>query len=292
VVEPFKEVQLFRAMEQLPHLEQVHLRSLPLEGSSLLNGLCGIPTLLSIRLESLHFKTNFSRTLPAGTVRLDLSRSEFSGTSLRSVFAGVLRDDPDRAPMIFQLAQIKFHAGDLVFLRDLDPSAVGEHISEFDWSENSLSREPARYLFTFLATESRLRILTLSNITLSFPEPEFFGMLSQFVHKLPLMGLDLSGDFNGAAFAKFVQSLTGAVQIRRLCLQAPHGGNAAVNALAELITGLPMLTEVTGDCLGGEGWRAVLSIVGSNGRPSRHPRKRSPESRLRGAEIENRSTLH
>jgi hypothetical protein len=242
VVEPFNEAQFLAALGRFGRLEKLHLKTVPLDGSAVVAALCGLRTLRVLRVESLRFVAPFGQPLPPGLIHLDVSRCEFSGAALRSLFASVVRDDSNHVPLVFQLAAIKFRPSDLSFLRALDPEKPNDHIAEFDWSENVISREFARQLFEFLASERKLRVLTLCNANVTIPHSDFFGLLSGFA----LMGLDLSGSFEPAPLAQFLRSLSGAPQLRRLCVQSP-GGNSVASALAELIPTLPALTEVTGD---------------------------------------------
>jgi hypothetical protein len=256
----FQESTFFGALDQLSLLERVHLECLPIEGSAAFNHLCHRDKLLVLRLVGLKFRTAITGILPSGVVRVDLSESDFRDGILRSAIRHVLRKDAGRAPIIFQLRGIKFSAPDSGFIRRINPNMSRESCAEFDFSENAISRDMASLLFVLLSGEKRLRMLVLSRITINFAASEFLAMLSDFVKRVPIVALDLSGDFDKAPFAQFIRGLSRMPQLRRLLLRPSRGGPEIVRALAEVIPALPLLTEVVGDHLNPKSNDAFFSL--------------------------------
>jgi hypothetical protein len=127
------------------------------------------------------FEHPITRRLPPALIRLDLSHCEFNSIGLRSIFSVVFRNDSKAH--IFQIAEIKFRMAAFYFLEEFDESPEGDHISEFDWSGNRLSKELATNLFALLAKERKLRIANLENILVGFPHDEFLEMLVRFVFR-------------------------------------------------------------------------------------------------------------
>jgi hypothetical protein len=133
-------------------------------------------------------------------------------------------------------------------LATLEFDSLNPNLCEFDWSLNRLpATDSARYLFAFLFTQKKLRLLTMNDIGIEAPM-DFLKSITQLINALPLPGLDLSStDVPVDVLQMFLQALGAMPHLRRLGFPNSNGGDAGIAALAEAITQLPDLTEIVAD---------------------------------------------
>lgn len=200
-----------------------------------------------IRLCKLNFKTIVPpQTFPPRTLlAFNVSQCVFTPESLKSIFEYIC-SSPLNFPIIFlaQLLDIKPEV--YSSLADLNYGSLYPNIGEFDWSGNVIPNHALKDLFAFLYTQKRCHLLTMNEVK---PEDgdQFLGYLSKFAISLPLLGLDLSGNFMSHVFIPFLETLKDAKLLRRLKIKNSTAGDEGLAKYTELINSLPDLTEVGGD---------------------------------------------
>jgi hypothetical protein len=231
-------------------LQYVCLRSIDGDASPLLRAIFQADSNLQVlKLTHVQYRSPLDPTLllPRQLAHLDVSMSAFSHESFKSLFV-LLGSGNATVPLVFQARALVIKSTFYADLATLDFDSFASNLCEFDWSLNKLpDADSARYLFAFLFTQKRLRLLTMHDIGIETPM-DFLQTVMKLVSALPLSGLDFSSsDVPADVLQMFVQALGTMPHLRRLGIPNSNAGDAGIVVLTEALAGLPDLNELVAD---------------------------------------------
>ena len=240
--------QLTQCLASLPNLETFTASELKCDAAALLTAICQPQVKVNIvNIHNMVFRSSVRRATMGGQLAmLSLNKCAFNGEGLKDLFGWLAKHEGNA--VMFQAQHLKIKPDDLKFLQTLNFERVKPSLCEFDWTGNPIPRQYAKYFFAFLAAQKQLRILVLDNLpsmeSMEFDVNDFFKMLFNYISKVPLPGLDISGAFNPEAFAKFIEQMSGAKWMRRLCVKCENGGDVVCQAITKTVKELPVICEV------------------------------------------------
>jgi hypothetical protein len=174
--------------------ESITLRSLDCDASHLLKAILHGQNhgLQVLRLSHMQYRTPIDKRLelPKNLTHFDCSMSAFTHDSFRSLFV-FLGTQLMLIPIVFQARALVIKPTFYNDLAGLDFDSFSKNICEFDWSLNRMPNESVRYLFAFLFTQKKLRLLVMNDVGIENPVP-FLKSMIQLINSLPLPGLDIS----------------------------------------------------------------------------------------------------
>jgi hypothetical protein len=236
-----------RIVSELPRLQEVVISDANGDAEHFLRALLASQS--SVRCLTI---TGMTFTLPLDTRKvalapqlmlINLSQCTFSVDAFVSILAAVVQM-PVAKPIALVLRSIVVEPEALTRLAPVED--VQMNIAEFDFSGNSLPASSTRCLFQFLFAQKKLRLLSFEGMKVEAPI-EFLKNLLQFVTEFGLIGLEISGDFEPVTFSQFLHALGSATCLRRLVVRDSGAGAPGVASMAELVTKLPLLTDVGAD---------------------------------------------
>lgn len=247
---PYKEIQRFCLVTS--NLESISFRSMDVDATRLFRAICKSKSPIKIiHLNHLQFRSSFKQdevTLPSTIIHLDVSNCAFTSSSLTSLFKFItLNQQP--IPFIFEASNLNIKPECYQALSELRFDQCMPNISEFDWSYNNCPSEQSRYLFAFIFTQNRLRLLSLNGITTDNPTT-FMQYIIQLAQPLNLAGLDIAdtaGKFPPQLFAQFIQALANVTSLKRLNVKNSESGDQGLAALDLVIKSVTGLNEVLAD---------------------------------------------
>ena len=253
-VQNFPRRELTRCLESLPNLETFTANELACDAAPLLTAICQPQVKVNIvNIHNMTFRTGMSTKegmVTSRMVMLSVNKCSFTQDTLKSFFGWLVKKNEGHA-LIFQAQHLRIRPDDLQFFQAMKFDSVASNLCEFDWTGNPIPRQYAKYFYAFLATQKQLRILVLNEMRsmekLGFDVRDFFKMLFNHITKTTLPGLDISGPFDPQAFAEFLQMMSEAKFMRRLCVRCENGGDVVGQALTDLVNKLPSLCEVAAD---------------------------------------------
>ena len=247
-MKPFPYDDFTRLLTITHRLESLTVRSLDIDASHLLRAVCLSKTRLrALGLTRVQFRTDVPQdlVLPSSLRMLNISFSAFSSSSFKSLIE-LLTYKPVNTPFIFQAQALMLKTSAYQALSELDYSRIQPNFGEIDWSGNHIPKDPMRFFFAFLFTQTRSHLLMLNEVT-SGDSTLFLSYLAQLARIVPLTGLDISGKFPSSVFTQFITSLSTVPELRRLKLSCKNAGDSGLEALNQLLPQLPNLTEVLAD---------------------------------------------
>ena len=247
---PYQEITRFCSIAT--HLESISFRSVDADGTRIFRAICKSHSPIKIiHLNHLQFKSNFKQdevVLPTTVIHLDVSNSAFTPSSLTSLLQFItLNQQP--IPFIFEASSLAIKPECYQALSELHFDQCMPNISEFDWSNNNCPSEQARFLFGFIFTQNRLRLLSLNGITTDNPTT-FMQYIIELAQPLNLAGLDIAdtaGKFPPQLFAQFIQALANVKSLKRLNVKNSESGDQGLAALDLVIKSATGLNEVVAD---------------------------------------------
>lgn len=247
---PFNEIQ--RLCLVTSNLETISLRSIDADGTRLLRAICKSNSRIKIvHVNHLQFRSSFKQDevkLPTTLIHLDVSYSAFTPSSLSSLFKFITLDQ-HAIPFIFDASNLVIKPECYQALSELQYDQCMPNISEFDWSYNNCPSEQTRFLFAFIFTQKRLRLLSLNGITTDNPTT-FMQYVIQLAQPLNLTGLDIAdtaGKFPPQLFAQFIQALANVKSLKRLNVKNSESGDQGLAALDLVIKSATGLNEIVAD---------------------------------------------
>ncbi|OHT16835.1 hypothetical protein TRFO_12923 [Tritrichomonas foetus] len=231
------------------NLEMITIRGIDVDGSHLFRAICKAQSPIKIvHLTHLQWRTQLKGDdlrLPPTLLHIDVSYSAFTQQSLKSLFVELTRY-PQQIPFVLQASTLMIKPICYAGLSEIQFDLCQPNICEFDFSGNTCPAEQTRFLFAFLFTQRRLRLLSLNNINTDNPTI-FMQYIIQLAQPLNLSGLDLACKFPAQLYAQFLQALVNVKSLRHLCVSNSESGDQGLAALDMLIKGLPNLTELIAD---------------------------------------------
>jgi hypothetical protein len=247
-----------RIVTQLPQLDEVVITESNGDAEFFLRALLG--SCSKVRMVTISKMMFLSTPDPASyqispsLVYLSLSGCTFTPETLNGLLRVIASSDLGR-PIVLDLQNL--HNAPEVFtaFNDFPVAEAKSNILECDLSGNTFSRAILGPLFSFLSTQTRLRLLRLEGVQVDSPS-DLLRYARDLVTTLPLPGLDIGGNFDASAFADFLRSLSGAARLQRLSVRGSGAGIPGIDALASLLTSLPQIAELSADGFAprGEEW--------------------------------------
>ena len=248
----FPTQDISRLLEIMPHLSYMSIRCANGDADRFLRACFrGQTAIKFLRIGGMAFKTPFDDgkvKVPKSLVGMDLSGCKFSAESLAGLLRLLTSQQMDQ-PVVLEMRHLTLPDNAFDAFSQLNYEACLPNIAEFIFSNNEIPDQPSQFLFAFLFTQKRLRLLSFKDITAGNPI-QFLKYLLQLCGSIALPGLDISGNFDAETFGFFLSALntTGcAANFRRLDVSGSKSGTGGMGALNELLKSAPNLNEVGAD---------------------------------------------
>jgi hypothetical protein len=110
-----------------------------------------------------------------------------------------------------------------------------------------MPNDTVRYLFAFLFTQKKLRLLVMNDVGIENPVT-FLRSMIQLINSLPLPGLDISStDVPPDVLEQFIAALASQRHLRRLGLGNSNAGDECIDTCAAVVKELSDLNEIVAD---------------------------------------------
>lgn len=196
------------------------------------------------------FKPDASLRYPSTLLHLDISFSAFTDEAFVSILTSITNYEME-TPIIFETLSVSLsQPSTFQQIGHMDFDNCYSNIVEFDYSGNKFPDESSRFLFAFLFTQKRMRLLSLNQVECE-DQVGFLKNVMLLVTAISLPGLHLSGCscFDSDTFSQFLIALS--VQnpnyIRTLTFSGTKSGVSGLAALSELVSQCSNLVEIEAD---------------------------------------------
>ena len=254
-----------RMLELLPQLAYITVRCLNGDADRVLRACFrGTTGIKFVRIGGMAFKSPFDDgkvKVPKSLVGLDLSGCKFTAESLSGLLR-LLTSQEVEQPFILEMRHLTLKDNAFDAFSQLNYDACLPNISEFIFGDNDIPDQPSQFLFAFLFTQKKLRLVSFKDIRASNPI-QFLKYLLQLCTSIALPGLDISGNFDAVTFGHFVDALRtsgAAANFRRFDVSGSKSGTPGMGALNELLKACPQLNELGADGFATDNQAALYAL--------------------------------
>ena len=245
---PFDDVtKLMRNMQQL---QQLNISDIEFEASQLFKAICQAETNVKmIRIEYATFNKPIDTKrvkLPPKLVLLNISQCSFPRSVPLASLLTFLTKTKAVNPFIFIAHSLTLGKDAYKAFSHINFSQCQPNILEFDWSDNLITKTMAKGMYEFLMTQTRLQLMSFLSIKLQNTQ-EFWEYLTKIVMINKILGLEVTGQFPGSIFVKFIENLKPATFLQRLHIRCTSTHDNGLRALSETVKNLRNLQEIMAD---------------------------------------------
>ena len=251
LTKPFPIDQYMKFLNKANLLSTISFARMDIDATLLFQKICEMSplSLKNLFFEEMQFQSQECNKkfvdLPPKLIYLSFRKCYFSGRSLRYIL-NTLTYKPLEIPIFLNLSNINLKRSFYASLSKINFDSIQPNICELIYNNNDLSSESIRYLFAFLFTQKRLRMLSFQNSTVKNTS-QFLNYFKHLISSLELPGIDISGNFEKEIFLQFINDLSQFPFLRRVGIRNSHLGDQGLTMFKDVIKSLPQLNELIAD---------------------------------------------